>query len=251
MPLLIQGDARRIPLKDESVDMVFADPPFNVGKKYAGQTDKRDDYYSWCESWIDQCFRVLKNTGTFYLMALDRHLEKIFPMMADRGKFINLVKWRNVSASHSKRSFWSSCQPILVYGKTENYKFNTYARVRKIASKNLRWGGYSTGPKGQLLDYWEDIPFVYAGSIAHPEAILKPGTNEKAHPCQMPVNLAVRCIVFSTDENDIVLDPFMGSGSTAVACDKVNRQFIGMDISPEYVEMTRKRLDNPQIKMIV
>lgn len=253
MSLLIHGDAINIPMKDESVDMIFADPPFNIGLRYIGQTDKREDYYPWCEKWIDECFRVLKNTGTFYLMTMDRHLEKLFPMIGSRGKFINLIQWRNVSAFHNKRGFWSTFQPIMMYGKSENYKFNTYAQVRKISELNYipnLQNLHTSKPKGQLLDYWGDIPNVYTGAIKHPEAILKPGLNKKLHPCQMPVNLAVRCVVFSTDEGDIVLDPFMGSGSTAVACEKVNRQFIGMDIAIEYIEMTRKRLNNPQIRML-
>src|SRR6266536_6537625 len=57
-------------------------------------------------------------------------------------------------------------------------------------------------PQGQLLEYWDDILFVYAGSVAHPEAILRPGTNRKVHHTQMPVNLAARCILFSTDKED-------------------------------------------------
>lgn len=229
-------------IDDESMDMIFADPPFNVGKKYGLENDRRTNYYEWCEEWIDTCFKKLKNTGTFYLMTLTRHLEKVFPMLGSRGIFINQVCWRNVSANHSKRGFWNSYQPILVYGKTKDFIFNTYAQTRKIERKNLRWGGYSTRPRGQLLDYWDDIPFVYAGSIKHKEAILIPGTNKKVHPCQMPERLAIRAILFSTNKGDTVLDPFSGIGTVAVACIKTDRKFIGYEIVPEYVEMSKKRL---------
>lgn len=241
---LFPGDCLEIlsGIADQSIDMIFADPPFNVGIKYSGQiSDRRLDYYEWCEAWIDQCFRVLKPTGTIYLMTLTRHLESLYPMMKARGKFINQINWHNVASTNGKRSFWNEYQPILVYGKTTDYKFNTYAQTRIIADKNLRWGGYSTEPKGQLLDYWNDIPFVYAGSIAHPEAILSPGTNSKAHPAQMPVNLAARCILFSTDEGDTVLDPFCGIGTTGTACIKLNRSFIGIEQSEEYCQLIQER----------
>ncbi len=152
---------------------------------------------------------------------------------------INKIEWRNVSAFHSKRGFWSSTQPIIAFGKTNEFKFNTYAQRRKI--NQLRWGGYTTKPQGQLLDYWDDIPFVYAGSIAHPEAVLKPGTNQKVHPTQMPVNLAARCILFSTDKGDTVLDPFSGSGTTGVACIKLGRRFIGIERETEYVKLALDR----------
>jgi len=243
MEVLYEGDCLEImrSLLSESVDMIFADPPFNVGKKYGGKsdTDKRSDYYEWCSSWIAEGFRLLKPTGTFYLMTIARHVFKMGYEMEKHGVFINKVEWRNVSAFHNKRGFWSSTQPIIVFGKSNEFKFNTYAQRRKITQ--LRWGGYSSKPQGQLLDYWDDIPFVYAGSVAHPEAVLIPGTNKKVHPTQMPVNLAARCILFSTDIGDTVLDPFSGSGTTGIACIKLGRSFIGIERENEYVKLTFNR----------
>src|SRR6266487_5246279 len=240
---LYEGDCLEIMqnLPSETVDMIFADPPFNVGKKYGGKpnTDKRSDYYEWCALWIAEGFRLLKPTGTFYLMTIPRHVFRMGIEMEKHGVFINKVEWRNVSAFHNKRGFWSSTQPIVVFGKTNEFKFNTYAQRRKITE--LRWGGYSSKPQGQLLDYWDDIAFVYAGSVRHPEAILRPGTNQKVHPTQMPVNLAARCILFSTDKGDTVLDPFSGSGTTGVACIKLGRHFMGIERESEYVKLTLDR----------
>src|SRR6266496_3164068 len=239
MEILYEGDCLEImgSLPSESVDMIFADPPFNVGKKYGGKpnTDNRSDYYEWCAAWIEAGFRLLKPTGTFYLMTIPRHVFRMGSEMEKYGVFINKVEWRHASAAHNKRSFWSSTQSIIVFGKTHEYKFNTYAQRRK--SKWLRWGGYSTKPQGQLLDYWDDIPFVYAGSVRHPEAVITPGTNKKAHPTQMPVNLAARCILFSTSVGDTILDPFCGSGTTGVACIKLGRRFIGIERETEYIEL--------------
>ena len=209
-------------IEAETVDLIFADPPFDVNIKYNGYKDKRTDYNGWCAEWIAECFRVLKPTGSFYLMTITRHLPFTLSEMSKHGIFVNLISWRNVASVNNKRSFWGSYQPIALYGKTGQYKFNRYAQTRQIAPENIRWGGYSTEPKGQLLDHWEDIPFIYSGSIAHPEAIKKKGTNSKAHPCQMPEMLAGRAILFSTDEGDTVLDPFTGSGTTAIAAKKLS-----------------------------
>jgi DNA modification methylase len=126
-----------------------------------------------------------------------------------------------------------------VFGKTDKHKFNTYAQRRDITK--FRWGRYRTKPQGQLLDYWDDIPFVYAGAITHPEAILSPGTNKKAHPTQMPLSLALRCILFSTDAGDTVLDPFSGSGTTGAACIKLDRNFIGIERESEYIKFALDR----------
>jgi site-specific DNA-methyltransferase (adenine-specific) len=253
---IICGDALEILKKmpANSVDLVFADPPFNVGKAYK---DKRDDYRLWCRRWIGLCFRLLKPTGSFYLMTLSKHLEWKMPLMAIHGKFINLITWRNVSASHGKRSFWLEYQPIMLYGKTDEYIFNTYAQVdmdpveryRKFNRK--RWGGYSTEYKGQLKDRWDNIPFVYAGSIKHKEAVLEKGTNKKAHPCQMPVTLAERAILFSTNEGDRVLDPFVGSGSTAIAAIRTDRHYTGIDLEQKFVDLTNERIreERSQLKL--
>ena len=232
----------------ECMDMIFADPPFNIGKKYGGKSsnDSRVDYYEWCAQWIKECFRLLKPTGSFYLMTIARHVFRMGCEMEKHGVFINKIEWRNVSGSCAKKQFWPATQTILLFGKTSDYKFNTYAQVKKILNDNLRWGSYSTEPRGQLLDYWDDIPFIYAGSVVHPEAILKPGTNEKAHPAQMPVNLAARCILFSTDAGDCIFDPFTGSGSSAIAALKLKRRFVGSEIISEYFEIAKKRISQAQ-----
>lgn len=234
--------AHEIP--DNSIDLIFADPPFNVGKKYGNNlNDRRDDYYEWCGRWISESFRVLKDTGTFYLMTITRHLGKLYPMMEKYGVFINHVNWRNVGGVSSPRCFWNESQPILVYGKTKDYTFNQYAQIRDISKSRLRWGGYSTEPKGQMLDYWDDIPFVYAGSVHHPEALLISGTNKKVHPAQMPIALIKRAIVFSTNEGDMVLEPFGGLSAGAVASLDTRRNYISYEQNPLFVDAALRRLE--------
>jgi len=234
------GDCLKIlpALELNSIDLIFADPPFNVNKPY---NDKRKNYKEWCSEWIIQGFNLLKDTGSFYLMTLTKHLEWKMPIMAKMGVFVNLIVWKNTTASRCARQFWLDCQPIMLYGKTDNYKFNRYAE--KIIGGQQRWGGYSTEYKGQMKDTWFDIPFVYSGSIRHPEAILKPGTNEKACCCQMPIGLSSRAILFSTDKNDIVLDLFSHSGTTAISCEKLNRRWIAIEDKEEYCEIISKRIE--------
>ena len=100
-----------------------------------------------------------------------------------------------------------------------------------------------------MKDRWDDIPFVYAGSITHKEAIIEPGTNGKSHPCQMPEGIAKRAILFSSNEGDVVLDPFIGSGSTAVAAKLTKRHWIGIELSEKYCELARKRVAQCQVPM--
>lgn len=244
---IICGDALDVMggMPDECVDLVFADPPFNVGKAYQ---DSRSDYREWCAEWISSCFRLLKLTGSFYLMTLSRHLEWVLPLMAPYT-FINLITWRNVAAASSKRTLWSEYQPIALYGKTDAYIFNTYAQ-RTLHPIN-RWGKMTTAPQGQMKDRWDDIQFVWAGNNTHPEAVMLPGTNKKAHPCQMPIALAQRAILFSTALGAIVFDPFIGSGSTAIAAIRSQRHYIGVDLESRFVDLTedRIRIERSQLKL--
>lgn len=101
-------------LPDACIDVIFIDPPFNVGKPYKGSSDSRSnhDYRWWCAAWMAECFRVLKSTGTFYVMTITEHLEWKMPIMASHGTFVSLISWRNVSAARSPRAFWHEYQPM-------------------------------------------------------------------------------------------------------------------------------------------
>lgn len=236
---LYHGDCLEIMQDLEQVDLVFADPPFNINKPYK---DKRKNYRGWCADWIKQCFNLLKGSGAFYLMTLSKHLEWKMPTMAKYGVFINLIHWKNHSAQHTKRNFWPSYQPIMLYGKSDNYIFNTYAELGNNTCK--RWTKFKSGSKNQMKDMWDNIPFVYAGSIKHPEAILKPGTREKACCCQMPLGISNRAILFSTNQNGIVLDPFSHSGTTASASEKLGRRWISIELEEKYCEIAATRIES-------
>ncbi len=239
---IYNADCRDVLPQLQGIGLLFADPPFNVGKKYGKGTDNRADYYEWCESWIDSGFNALADNGSFYLMTITRHLANIWPMMDKRGNFVSQVTWRNHSGAVHTREFWPSYQPILVYGKTTKYHFNVEAQSRETGQR--RWGGYSEGSgyKGRITDHWDDIPMVYSGSISHPEAILKRGTKQKAHPCQMPLSLIGRAMAFSLPAEGLVVDCFSGSGTTLMAAKKSGTTAIGIELEAEYCDLAIERL---------
>lgn len=225
-------------IPDSSVDLVFADPPFNIGRR--DYPDRRKDYHEWCSSWISESFRVLKPTGLMFLMTITRHLDWTLPLLANHGKMVNLIVWWNVSGQHSKRNWWNAYQPIAVYAKTDNYTFNLYAEPGDVL---VPWDKQRTTP-GAMKDVWQDIPFIYSGSIVHKEAILTPGTRSKAHSCQMPLKLGYRILRFGSNPGDKVIDLFSGSGSFCVAAKELGRKFLGFDIIDKFVILGRDRLAN-------
>ena len=229
----------------ESVDVVFADPPFNVGLSYDGDRDRRENYYTWQDGWVANAFDVLSGRGTFYLMTITRHLPSVFASMSACGTFVSQIIWKNVSGVGSKRYYWRQYQPIVMYAKTPDYYFNTYAVRRDSGFR--RWGGYSTQYQGQLGDIWDDIPFVYAGSIRHREVIVESGTNKKAHPAQMPEALAYRMISFSCPPDGVVLDMFSGSGTFLRVAKDLQVKAIGFEQSERYCELIASRLRQPRI----
>lgn len=241
---IYNADCREVLPQLSGVGMLFADPPFNVGKKYVGSAkkDSRGNYYEWCEEWIKKGFDCLADNGSFYLMTITRHLAKVWPMMDAYGQFVSQIIWRNHSGAVHRREFWPSYQPILVYGKSPDYYFNVEAQSRETGAR--RWGGYSEGSgyKGRITDTWDDIPMIYAGSIVHPEAILKPGTKQKAHPCQMPLSLIGRAMAFSLPPNEIVVDCFAGSGTTLRAAKNAGIQSVGIEVEREFCDLAVERL---------
>lgn len=243
---IYHGDVLDILPTLSGFDLAFADPPFNVGLNYGKDKDQRDNYYEWQSEWVKQTYDALNERGTFYLMTITRHLSEVYRVMG-QGHFINQVNWKNVSSVSSKRQYWNHYQPILVYGKTDQYYFDTYAQISMNGKQ--RWGEYKTERKGQMGDVWDDIPFVYAGSIRHKEAILLPGTNRKAHPAQMPESLSHRILSFSCPLDGMALEVFMGTGTTLRVAKDLGIKAIGIELNESYCEIAAERMRQPRIPL--
>lgn len=219
-------------LPDNSVDLIFADPPFNLGKDYGIDKDKRNDYYEWCAEWIKEAFRILKSTGSFYLMTTQEHLCNMLIEMKKYGIQQNIIIWKNTSMP-LKKKYSIAYQPILYFTKTKNYTYHHDAdgAITKSALP------YGKKPKSfTMKDLWDDIKFIAGGCMASKEAILYPGTKKKYHKCQMPLALANRIIKASSNEKDIVYDIFSGSGTFIVKAKELNRNYIGTEINKEYID---------------
>ena len=248
---LYLGDCLEIlpTLEDNSIDAVIADPPFNLGKNYSDSVDDSmdlNDYYDWCNKWINLCFRLLKPGGTFYLMTIQNHVGKIMGFMDQHGQLRNQIIWFN-SSMPVKNRFCIGYQPILYYIKNGgDFTFN-YGYEKRKSDAALPWGRKNKGHS--IKDIWDDIPFVSGGCMVSKEAILEIDTKKKVHPAQMPIGLAIRAIGYSTNKNEFILDPFMGICTTGVACIQMERNFVGIEIVPKYFEMAEKRIAEAQLQM--
>jgi len=224
----------------ENVDLVIADPPFNLGKVYEEKMD-RGEYLEWCKMWISACANALSDSGSIFLMTYQAMVGEMMHLLEMEGlHFKNMIVWFN-SSMPVKNRFCIGYQPILWYVKnTREYTFN-YGAQQRVSTAALPWGRQNNSHS--IKDIWDDIPFISGGCMASKEAILEPGTKRKAHPAQMPLALAERMLLYASNEGDVILDPFMGSGTVPFACKVLRRRCIGVEKYRSYYDLILSRLD--------
>jgi len=238
---IIQGDCLEIMknIPDNSVDITFADPPFNLGKKYNGYRDHKEfkTYLNWCKLWIYEMVRITKSTGSIFLHNVPKWLTYYATFLNKIAYFKHWIAWDAPTAPMGK-SLQPSHYGILYYAKDlKKNKFYEirypHKRCRKCNYLLKDYGGKKAGlhPFGPLVsDVWTDIHRI------------KHNKYRDEHPCQLPIHLLERIIMMSTDENDIVFDPFVGTGTTVIAAKRLGRRFIGIDIDEKYVNITADKI---------
>ena len=242
---ITQGDCldllKQIP--DNSVDMTFADPPFNLKKGYNSYKDnlKLQEYLNWCEQWINEMVRVTKETGSIFVHNIPKWLTFYSGFLNKIADFKHWISWDAPTAPMGK-TLQPSHYGVLFYVKDiKQFKFYEirypHKRTRKTNILAKDYGGKKKilHPFGPLVsDVWTDIHRV------------KHNKFRDEHPCQLPIHLLERIILMSTDEGDIVLDPFNGTGTTAIASKRLGRQYIGFDIDANYIHITENKLMQEQ-----
>jgi len=218
-------------------DLIFADPPFNIGYKYDKYKDrlKKDKYISWTRDWMQACYKVLKPTGSFYIAIGDEYAANVKIIADELGLFMrNWIIWHYTFGQHTKKKFARSHTHILYFTKDKNkFTFNDEA-VRVPSQRQLTYNDKRANRKGKIPgDVWSEFSRI-CGTFKE---------REGWHPCQMPETLLQRIIAVSSNAGDCVFDPFIGSGTTAAAAYLLGRNYCGTDISKQYVENARKRLE--------
>ncbi|MBI4286394.1 MAG: site-specific DNA-methyltransferase [Chloroflexi bacterium] len=239
---IIQGDAietmKQIP--DNTIDMTFADPPFNLKKSYEQYEDDKEirDYLSWCKDWLEQMVRITKPTGSIFVHNIPKWLTYYSCYLNDMAYFKHWIAWDAMGAPLGK-TILPNHYGILWYVKSRDFKFRDirmpHRYCRECGSMLKDYGGkkHLAHPFGTLVsDVWTDIY-----RIRHAK-------RRDEHPCQLPIHLLERLILMTTDECDLILDPFIGTGTTAIAAKQLGRKYIGIDIDNKYVEISKEKLES-------
>ena len=217
-------------LDTASVDLIVADPPYNLGKDYGNNHDVKgfQDYLTFSREWLSEAQRIMKPSGTIYVFMGFRFISYLYDILDRelRMFFNSWIVWHYTQGIGKTKGFSPRHDDILMFTKTNRFKFNLddvripqkYYRDRN----NMR--GANPG------DVWEFSHVHYCNG------------NRQSHPTQKPEGLIERLVLASSDENDLVVDPFSGSGTTLRVCQQLRRRAIGIEINPEYVAMTKDRL---------
>ena len=223
----------------ELADMVFADPPFNVGYDYGDSyDDNRDDYPDFTRLWIARASDVMP-TGWLFVMNITKNIELTLCSLSEVAEFANLIVWPHGTGAIPSNRFALAWQAIMVYRKG-NAVFDAHADFRESVISDERGGGLD--PHGRVVDIWDDIKPVTAGSRASQEALLEKTQGAKVHHAQMPIALPERAMKFCGKVGSRTYDPFLGSGTTIVACEQTGRIGYGMEIAEKYCSVTLERL---------
>jgi len=222
---------------DGCVDLAFADPPYNIGYIYDNYRDDRPDadYVSWCRSWMAQIHRLLTPTGSFYLAIGDDFAADLRIVGRELGYGLrNWIIWSYTFGQNSRSKFGRAHTHILYFVKDpKNQTFNDHL-LRYPSARHTEYQDLRASPQGRVPDdVWDEFPRV-CGTFRERDGY---------HGCQLPEGLLTRIILASSREGEVVLDPFVGSGTTAAVAKRLGRRYLGIDMSEEYVARTRKRVD--------
>ena len=223
----------------ESVDMIFADPPFNLNKKYTSYKDNLpfEKYMEWTEQWIIECCRILKPDGNLFVYNIPKLLTHTATILNQLAEFRHWIAW-NSNGQPLGKSLQPAHYGILFYSKHRNSKFFDVRAPHKtcrVCGEFLKdYGGkahlrHKFGY--QISDVWDDIHRIRHAS-----------KRISSHPCQLPVHLIERLVLMSTDDDDVVFDPFCGGGSAAVASKQMGRKYIGAEIDAGYCDIANSKL---------
>lgn len=238
-------------LQSESVDLIFADPPYNIKKAEWDSFESQEKYVEWSLQWIEQAARVLKPTGTLYVCGFSEILADIKLPATRLFKGCRWLIWHYKNKANLGSDWGRSHESILHFRKSQRFTFNVdYVRI-PYGNHTLK---YPEHPQAETSQYGKNNGDKDRLWRPHPQGA-KPrdvieipttcnGMHEKTpHPTQKPEELLRKFVLASSNEGDLVIDPFLGSGTTAVVAEQLHRKWKGCDLSLEYCQWAAQRIE--------
>ncbi|BBI31388.1 DNA-methyltransferase [Cohnella abietis] len=233
-------------LPDEFVDLLFIDPPYNLTKSFNGKTFTQmnnQQYTQWMDSWFSRIIRILKPNATVYICGDWRSSHSIYEVASKYLNIINRITWEREKGRGALTNWKNASEDIWHCTKSEDYKFyvdrvkvkrKVVAPYRTESGKPKDWDEHSDGNfrLTHPSNLWTDLTVPFWSMPENTD-----------HPTQKPEKLLAKIILASSDEHDVVFDPFGGAGTTSTVAKKLNRHFVSIEIDETFCCLTEKRLD--------
>lgn len=244
---VICGDAFDIltTLPEKSFDLLFADPPYNLTKKFGKEEFKRsssDEYEDWLDSWVKLCVPLLRKTASVYICGDWRSTAAIQRIGSKYFKLQNRITWEREKGRGAKRNWKNTAEDIWFYTVSDEFTFNLDAvkqrrRVMAPYKQNGQPKDWNETTDGNFRDthpsnIWTDVTVPFWSMAENTD-----------HPTQKPEKLLAKIVLASTNAGDLILDPFAGSGTTAVVAKKLGRDFLAIESDEQYCLLAAKRLE--------
>lgn len=232
-------------LPEKSIDLLITDPPYNLNKDFHGNKFKRmseKDYLDYIEKWACLIKPLLKDNASIYVCCDWYSSQSIFKVLKNHFNVRNRITWQREKGRGSLNNWKNGCEDIWYCTNSEEFTFNVdNVKIRRKVIAPYKKDGIAKDwfetESGKYRDtypsnFWDDISIPY---WSMPE--------NTAHPTQKPEKLIAKLILASSNENDIILDTFLGSGTTSVTAKKLNRHYIGIEQNEQYCVWAEKRLE--------
>ncbi len=241
------GDAVEVLASDNvprgSVDLVFVDPPYNIGKNFNGWRDEwpsEEAYFEWVADWLDLCIAALKPTGSLYLMCATQYFAHFDLLLRQRLTILSRIVWHYDSSGRQARRYFGSLWEPIFHCVADPKKYTFNAEAVAVEAK--------TGSQRKLVDYRKRIPSQYGTKKVPGNAWYFPRVRYRMpeyeeHPSQKPLALLERIIAASSNQDDTILDPFAGTFTAGHAAANLNRKSINIEIDEQYTKIGLRRLE--------
>lgn len=241
---LFAGDALDLLARVKEVDLVVTDPPYNLGKDFGNNRDSRPDWPEWTARWLDLAKQALRPTGSIYVCSTWERSGVLQRLLEERFIVRNRITWKRDKGRGAKANWKMNHEDVWYATMSGRATFNleavkvekkVVAPYRDEAGRPKDWVETAAGPvrRTHPSNIWTDlvVPFW---SMAE----------NTVHPTQKPERLVERILLASSNPGDFVVDPFVGSGTTAVVARRLGRRFAGCDLNADYVRLAMKRLEH-------
>jgi site-specific DNA-methyltransferase (adenine-specific) len=231
-------------LPEQSFDLLFADPPYNLTKNFGENSFRQtslDEYENWLDSWLKISVRLLKPTASVYICGDWRSASAIQRVGMKYFRLRNRITWEREKGRGAKANWKNAAEDIWFFTVSDDYIFNLEAvkTKRKVLAPYTENGQPKDWEKSSDGNFRVTHPSNLWTDLTVPFWSMPENTD---HPTQKPEKLLAKIILASTNESDLILDPFAGSGTTCVVAKKLNRNFVGIERDEKYCLLTQKRL---------